>query len=376
MGNFMKISGILAILCLLGVVNAVSIQPTYSYNSVSNTLTLSIPSTVASQQLSYGQNLTIQVSNVTITGVTFIRNASSTLTSNVAYSVGITAPPDNFKPIDRTYNCTYGESPMENATYGLIVNCPPAINRNITLGYNAVYTNNALNLTIISPVNTQWNVNENITPLWTTNTVLSNNAVNAIIVVDKIPSLNITKHLPIGGYFKNTTYGLNITAAPFTANSINYTDLRGWYATNVQNDCAQTINVTTGNTTQSYCTKTKGQANVSIYNICTGYDLATDNLSLGLGQCVLDFHTMDVQNATNWHNQYLYTTNALASGSLAFQNAQLELQQQTDNRTISNLQTDITYGTEQSLGIYAVVALGLIAMGYLKKKRRDTSLGS
>lgn len=371
------IIGILATLCLLGVVNALSIQPTYSYNSVSNTLTLSIPpGAITSQQLTYGQNLTIQVNNVTITGVTFIRNASSTLTSNTAYSVGISAPPNNFKPIDKTYDCAYGESPIENSTYGLIINCPSAINRNITLGYNSTYTNNALNLTVRSPKNTQWNINESVTPLWTTNTILANNAVNAIIVVNKIPPLNITKHLAIGGSYKNATYDLNITVASFTSNDINYTDLQGWYATEVQNNCAQTINVTTGNITQSYCTKTKGQANASIYNICPGYDLATNNLSQGLGQCIIDFHTLDVQNATNWHNQYVYTTNALEPGSLAFQNAQLELQQQADNRTISNLQTDITYGTEQSLGIYAVVALGLVAMGYFKKKRRDTSLNS
>jgi hypothetical protein len=369
--------GILVILGIVGVVSAISIQPTYVYNSISNTLTLSISSgQLSSQQLAYGQNLTIQISNITITGVTLNRNSSSTQTSSTSYSVILTAPPNNFKPIGKTYNCTYGEAPIENVTYALIINCPPAINRNITLGYNSIYSNNALNLTIISPKKTQWNIDESITPLWNSNTVIVNNEVNATIIVNKIPPLNITKHLPIGGNYKNSTYGLNITAAPFTSNSINYTDLQGWYNTNVQNDCAQTINVTTGNVTQSYCAKTKGQENASIYNICTGYDLSTNNLSQGLGQCVIDFHTADVENATEWHNQYVYTTNALASGSLAYDNAQLETELQAEKTTASNLQLDITYGTEQSLGIYAVVALGLISMGYLKKKRRDTSLNS
>lgn len=372
--------GIIATLMLLSVVNAttVVISPTYSWNNVTNTLVISILP-VNSQTLAYGQNITFVFNGITLSNT--ILNKSLGAQFNVGSGV-ITAPSNDFKQINKTYACVNGEHSVFDSQFNLSIICPPSIIVNKTFSpSNTALVGNILllnNVTLNYVVNkqAQWNLSKTIVPSWISNTVVSNSTFNAIIMVNKIPSLNISKTLGLNTAYVNTTYGVDIKAAPFNSSLINYTDLSAWYSSNVKNDCIQTINVTMNGTTQSYCSVVKGQSNVSIYNICAGYDLSIHNLSQGLGQCIIAFHTLDVQNATNFHNQLTYAQNSLAVGSLAYQNVQLESQAQTDNTTISNLKEDITYGTEQSLGIYAVVALGLVTMGYLKKKRKDTSLNS
>lgn len=123
---YVAIAGILLGLVLATVTNGATtpIVPSIVYNASANTITI-INSVPANAILGYSQNATYQLTSILITNVSF--NGSQVIVTNLDGTFRASAPPNNFKKINKTVTCTNGAGPIINTSYNQTIVCPPGL---------------------------------------------------------------------------------------------------------------------------------------------------------------------------------------------------------------------------------------------------------
>ena len=170
---------------------------------VSNTIDISANAPACSANTVYPIHYTLSPSTNTITYTDSLSGANV-----VVNSTGFKAN------VNVTLNFTQS---YYNASSNTLIN-PPKLsalnyyNKTINLNFSQNFTDQQLLLQVHAPKEPKVNESVNVIPSWTTNQLFTYDNLNLTINVLKIPPIGVNTILAPSAFYRNSTYGLNITA--------------------------------------------------------------------------------------------------------------------------------------------------------------------